>query len=155
MITSDLVFKKADISKHRDIVDFQLCLAKESEGIDLDRNTLEQGVISVFEDSHKGFYYIVENNNEVIGCLLLLKEWSDWRNANILWIHSVYVKKEFREQGVFRKMYSEIKAQVLSNSSYAGIRLFVDRTNKRAISVYRSLGMSDEHYTLFEWEKRL
>jgi len=32
-----------------------------------------------------------------------------------------------------------------------GIRLYVARNNPRAIETYRRLGMTDEHYTTFEW----
>ena len=34
-----------------------------------------------------------------------------------------------------------------------GLRLYVEKKNQPAQKVYRKLGMSDEHYHLFEWMK--
>jgi ribosomal protein S18 acetylase RimI-like enzyme len=34
-----------------------------------------------------------------------------------------------------------------------GIRLYVDKTNIHAQKVYKSIGMIDEHYHMFEWMK--
>ena len=42
---------------------------------------------------------------------------------------------------------------VRESDQYAGLRLYVDKTNLRAIDVYQKLGMSDEHYHLYEWLK--
>jgi ribosomal protein S18 acetylase RimI-like enzyme len=39
------------------------------------------------------------------------------------------------------------------NDSIRGIRLYVDKTNTKAMKVYEKLGMNGEHYGLFEWMK--
>ena len=114
MNKSDIFFEKANISNKSEIINFQLLLAKESEDLNLDEKVLAKGVAAVFNDHSKGSYYVAKYHGETIGCLLLLKEWSDWRNSSVLWIHSVYVRKEFRKQGVFRKMYLEVKDKVLN-----------------------------------------
>ena len=36
---------------------------------------------------------------------------------------------------------------------FAGIRLYVDKTNHNALKTYSSLGMNGEHYSMFEWMK--
>jgi len=136
------------------IVRFQLEMAMETEGIRLQKPIVELGVKAVFNDSSKGVYYVAESGNNPVGSLLTTFEWSDWRNGQILWIQSVFVVKEFRQKGVFKKMYEYIKAKTLDeNHNYRGIRLYVDKTNAAAISVYEKLGMNNHHYETFEWMK--
>ncbi|MEM8964344.1 MAG: GNAT family N-acetyltransferase, partial [Acidobacteriota bacterium] len=98
------------------IVEFQLRMALESEGLTLDRPTLEAGVGAVFTDPNKGRYLIATRregeHTTVVGCLLTLPEWSDWRNGRVLWIHSVYVVPEARGAGVYRRMYRHLQAEV-------------------------------------------
>jgi RimJ/RimL family protein N-acetyltransferase len=48
-------------------------------------------------------------------------------------------------------MYLHLKDRVASDSGLAGLRLYVDKRNARAARVYDALGMSREHYDLFEW----
>jgi len=135
------------------IVDSQLIMAEESEGLKLDRTTLKDGVQAVMDDSSKGIYYIAHNGASAVGMLLCMSEWSDWRNCNVLWVHSVFVEKNHRKKGVFNALYSHLKTMVLGDSSLAGIRLYVDKNNNGAKDVYKKLGMTDEHYSMYEWLK--
>ena len=134
------------------IVDFQLAMAQETEDLALHRPTVEQGVNAVFEDESKGKYYLAKINGETVGALLTTYEWSDWRNGQVLWIQSVFVKKEFRGKGVFKALYKYIR-ELVNNSStnYRGIRLYVDKTNASAQKVYEKLGMHNHHYDTYEW----
>ena len=84
------------------IIDFQIRMAKETEDFALDRPTVEKGVHAVFDDPHKGAYWIAELDGKVVGCLLTVPEWSDWRNGTVLWIHSLYVIPSARRRGIFR-----------------------------------------------------
>ncbi len=138
---------------HAKIVDFQIAMAKETEGIDLERSVVEKGVKAVFEDSQKGKYYIAQVEGEVVASLLTTFEWSDWRNGFVYWIQSVYVTPEFRKKGVYKLMYKHIQDQVVNTSGVNGIRLYVDANNNRAQNVYTKLGMDGDHYRLFEWMK--
>ncbi|MFP5386110.1 MAG: GNAT family N-acetyltransferase [Bacteriovoracia bacterium] len=132
------------------IADFQVKMAFETEnGLKLDPATVNLGVSAVIDDPSKGKYWIAEANGEVVGCLLTVPEWSDWRNGTVLWIHSVYVRPEFRKHGVFKALYQHVK----ETNDLRGIRLYVDKTNLNAKKVYETLGMSCEHYELFEWMK--
>lgn len=136
-----------------DIVKFQYDMAIETEGLYLDKETLTLGVQAVLNDAQKGKYYLVEEGGQNIACLLTTYEWSEWRNGIILWIQSVYVCPEFRKKGVYTTLYQHIKEQVCSVATYKGIRLYADKTNRAAQQVYERLGMSAEHYQLYEWLK--
>lgn len=135
------------------IVESQLKMAMETESLVLEKLTVTLGVQSVFDDPLKGFYIVGEINGVVVSCLMITPEWSDWRNNWMWWIQSVYVVPEMRKSGIFNLMYNFIKELVLNKPDVAGIRLYVDNTNLRAREVYNRIGMSDEHYRLFEWMK--
>jgi GNAT superfamily N-acetyltransferase len=135
------------------LVEFQLRLAEESEGMTLDRPTVGRGVRAVFDDPTKGRYWVAEADGRAVGCLLAVPEWSDWRCATVLWIHSLYVLPEARRQGVFKALYGHLKRQVEESPDLTGLRLYVDKANQAAQQVYQALGMTREHYHLYEWMK--
>lgn len=135
------------------IAEFQIKMALESENLKLDPPTVHLGVSAVFDDPSKGKYWLAELNGEVVGCLLTIPEWSDWRNGTVLWIHSVYVRPEHRKNGIFKKLYLHLKQMVEESKDLRGLRLYVDKGNLVAQAVYDSLGMSGEHYHLYEWLK--
>ncbi len=133
------------------IVDYQLALALETESLELHRPTVELGVAAVFDDPSKGSYWIAQCDGQIVGSLLTIAEWSDWRNGTVLWIHSVYIESQARRRGVFRKMYGHLRQQVETSDDLRGLRLYVDKTNHPAQRVYQSLGMTREHYEMYEW----
>ncbi len=145
-----MTFREAKRTDYKVIAGFQEKMAWETEHFRLDTQTVLKGVEEVFKDSSKGRYYVVEDNGKVISTLLTTFEWSDWRNNFVLWIQSVYVLPEYREKGIFKLMYSEIKKIVKNSDKYSGIRLYVDKTNTKAQKVYEKIGMEGEHYSLFE-----
>jgi GNAT superfamily N-acetyltransferase len=144
---------KANKDHIDDIVGFQISMAAETENLDLDKAIVRSGVFHIFDNDHKGYYLIARMDEKIIASLLVLYEWSDWRNGNVIWVHSVYVKPGFRKKGVFRQMFEQLKQDVNKDDILKGIRLYVDKTNQNAQNVYKSLGMSDQHYNLFEWMK--
>jgi ribosomal protein S18 acetylase RimI-like enzyme len=133
------------------IADFQVHMAEETEHIALDKTVVEKGVQAVFDDPSKGAYWVAESGKQVVGCLLTVPEWSDWRNGTVLWIHSVYVVPEARRLGVYREMYTQLKSEVETSDHLRGLRLYVEKENERAQEVYRAMGMDDTRYHLFEW----
>lgn len=135
------------------IVDFQILMAKETEDFNLDHATVSSGVQHLFHHPEKGNYWVAEENEQIIACTLTMPEWSDWRNGTVLWIHSVYVLETFRGKGIFRSIYDHLKKMVETDASLMGLRLYVERENIDAQKVYEKLGMSAEHYRLYEWMK--
>jgi RimJ/RimL family protein N-acetyltransferase len=145
--------RKAKFKELETIVEFQLLMANETEGIDLDKDIVFMGVEAVFEDIGKGSYYVTEEDEEVLACLLITPEWSEWRNGTVYWIQSVFVKAEHRGKGIFKAMYDYIKKMVQEDPDLKGIRLYVEKENVKAQAVYEKIGMTAEHYKLYEWLK--
>ena len=132
------------------IAGFQVNMACESENLSLDLNTVIAGVAHIFKEPERGFYIIAQDHRKnIVGNLLVLKEWSDWRNTDIWWIHSVYVLPRHRKRDVFRNMLKHVES-LARLSKAAGIRLYVEKDNTNAKKVYTRLGLNDNHYELFE-----
>jgi GNAT superfamily N-acetyltransferase len=147
------IVRKATPSDCPTIARFQERLARETENLLLDPETVKTGVRAVFDDPARGTYYVAETGGEIIACLLTTTEWSDWRNGQIIWIQSVYVLPGYRNKGIFKELFEHIKQLVEGLPVLKGIRLYVDKTNARAIGVYHKCGMDGDHYQMFEWIK--
>lgn len=132
------------------VVEFNAALAWESEAKRLDPERLRAGVAALFQNPSRGFYLVAQGSKFVVGQLLITKEWSDWRNGDFWWIQSVYVKPEFRRQGVYRALHNHILAEAKEGGDVCGVRLYVDRDNHVARRVYASLDMQQSHYDLLE-----
>ena len=146
-----LTVRRANLADAARIVAFQLAMATETQGLSLQPDVVGRGVRAVFDDAGKGEYWVADLDGRTVACLLTVDEWSDWRNATVMWIHSVYVAPEARRRGVFTAMYRHLRERVETSPDLAGLRLYTERTNHAAQSVYEGLGMSREHYHLYEW----
>lgn len=133
------------------IQSFQLAMAEETEGLQLDADTLKKGIAAVFDHPEKGRYYVAQLDGQIVGSLMITYEWSDWRCRTIYWIQSVYVLPEYRRLGVYRALYEYVRQQAEADESVGGIRLYVDSQNHAAQHAYSRLGMNGEHYKVFEW----
>lgn len=147
---SEITIRPACIEDAATITAFQLSMAMETEGLELDGMVLHKGVSAVFEDSRKGSYWIAEADGMAVASLMITREWSDWRNAWVWWFQSVYVVPAYRRKGVFRIMYDHIRREACMAGA-AGLRLYVESTNTTARKTYEAMGMSGSHYTTYEW----
>jgi GNAT superfamily N-acetyltransferase len=149
-----MIIRQATETDSDSIVEFQISMAWETEQLQLSEPTVIRGVAAVFQDEAKGIYYVAETEGKVVGSLLTTFEWSDWRNGTVLWIQSVYVRPEYRKRSIFSRLYKYIQEKVASNPDLRGIRLYADKSNTAAHGVYEHLGMTAEHYQMYEWMKK-
>jgi len=145
-----VIIRKAVPGDSEKIVSFQLAMASETEDLSLDATIVTRGVNGVFESPGRGQYFVAEDSGVVIASLLITYEWSDWRNTDVWWFQSVYVIPSYRRRGIFRLMYSYIK-QEAERLNIAGLRLYVESNNEPARKTYEAMGMSSQHYTMYEW----
>ena len=132
------------------IATFNRNLAWETEKLRLNRRVVDRGVRALLQDTSKGIYFVAEQNGEIVGQLMITYEWSDWRNGKIWWIQSVYVASEFRQQGVFRKLFHHVEKLGRSRRDVCGLRLYVEKNNRRAHHAYERLAMKHTHYEIYE-----
>ena len=148
---NDLVsVRKADIADAALLAGFNSALAQETEGKTLDPKKILAGVTRLLADSRHGFYIVAEVNGQVAGCLMITYEWSDWRNGVFWWVQSVYVKPEYRRQGIYRRLYNHIRDQARCDGDVCGIRLYAENDNAAAQRTYEKLGMSPANYKMYE-----
>jgi ribosomal protein S18 acetylase RimI-like enzyme len=132
------------------LVEFNQAMALETEGKRLDSKILKSGVEAVFADEKKGFYVVAEDENEIVGALMVTFEWSDWRSNWFWWIQSVYILPNVRGRGIYRLLYEFVKRKAEESGSVCGFRLYVEKENVRAQKVYEKLGMDESHYLMYE-----
>jgi|SRR5688572_23744420 len=135
------------------LVEFNLAMALETEGKELNAATLKPGVQAVFADKNKGFYVVAEQSSLIVGGLLVTSEWSDWRNKWFWWIQSVYITPDYRGQSLYRRLYDYVKGLASERGDVSGFRLYVEHDNEHAQRVYEKVGMTRSHYVLYEEEK--
>jgi GNAT superfamily N-acetyltransferase len=132
---------------------FQLRMAEETEHLQLEEEVVADGVIQLLRDRSKGFYLVAENDNEdVMGCLIITYEWSDWRNGWIWWIGSLFVEKIYRKHGIFRLLLDKVM-DLAKDHEVRAIRLYVDKENDSARKAYLRSGFKGSNYEVFEYEK--
>ena len=130
------------------IARYNAALAWESEHKRLDEAVLLRGVRAVLADPAKGFYTLAERGGEVVGQVMVTFEWSDWRDGWYWWVQSVYVREDARRGGVFRALFEHLRAAAVADPAVIGVRLYVERDNRRAQETYRALGLTEEPYLL-------
>jgi ribosomal protein S18 acetylase RimI-like enzyme len=129
---------------------FNIAMARETEDKVLSPAKVRAGMRAVIRHPDHGFYLVAELEGQIAGSLLVTREWSDWRNGVFWWIQSVYVPPEFRKRGIYRALYDAVKALAKSSPEVCGFRLYVERNNRAARSVYSKLGMGETEYRIYE-----
>ncbi len=131
------------------VVAWNRALCDETEDFQLEESTVRAGVERVLSGAVGARYLVAERDSEPAGQMMLTTEWSDWRNTEVWWIQSVYVPPEHRRSGVYRALHGHA-AHLAKRAGVAGLRLYVETTNTRAMRTYERMGMTAEHYRMYE-----
>jgi GNAT superfamily N-acetyltransferase len=149
-----ILVRFADREDVDSIVAFSEALARETEGRRLDRTRLREGTLCLLGAPEHGFYVVGElvegGRRQLVGQLMITFEWSDWRNGVFWWVQSVYVDPAWRRQGVYRAMHDHIVTRAKADPKVCGIRLYVERDNRTAQTVYQRVGLVPSAYTVYE-----
>jgi ribosomal protein S18 acetylase RimI-like enzyme len=145
-----IAIRRAIVPDAQALIDFNCAMALETERKELLPEVIGAGVRSLLANPAAGFYLVAEADDQVVGALMLTKEWSDWRNGSFWWIQSVYVRPQYRRRRIYTQLYRHVKELAASDSGVCGFRLYVESENGQAQAVYRALGMSETHYRVFE-----
>lgn len=139
----------ATLNDSKIIAAFNKANAFETEHKILQDDVAILGVENLIKQPQYGFYIVNEIDNEIISSLMITYEWSDWRNALIWWIQSVFVKPEFRNKGAFKSMLQFIE-NLAKEHHVNCIRLYMEKDNKIAHQVYLKNNFKTEDYLIFE-----
>jgi len=144
-----MFIRLATLDDAKNIAENNVLLANESENLEIPFETTLDGIKGVISDPGKGFYLIVEEDDIIIGQMMITFEWSDWKNKTIWWLQSVYVKENYRIKGIFKHLIKEMN-NMASENNVDIIRLYVHNDNINAIQTYRHMGMKKKPYTIYQ-----
>ena len=145
-----MIIRQAMAQDAAELAEFNINMALESEGVRLIPEVIRAGVENMIAHPERGFYLVVELDNGIQASLMVTTEWSDWRNGMFWWIQSVYVRPDYRRQGLYRELYERVKELAEQEPSVCGYRLYVERDNRSAQKTYANLGMLETDYRIFE-----
>jgi GNAT superfamily N-acetyltransferase len=149
-VSDELLIRIAEDRDIETLAKFNMALAWETEDKKLDAAVVTRGLQKLLKNSQYGFYTVAEVAGQVVGCIMITYEWSDWRCGLFWWIQSVYVDPEFRRQGVFRRLYEYLKEKASRETHVCGFRLYVEHFNHAGQSTYTGVGMKEISYKFFE-----
>lgn len=132
------------------LVDGNVRLAQETEGLRLDPAVVAAGVEAFLRHPERGRYLVAEATGRVVGQLAITLEWSDWWNGWYWWIQSVYVQADWRGRGVLSTLFQEVVRQARAEGDVAAIRLYMEEHNQQARAAYLKLGMKFSGYQVLE-----
>lgn len=145
----NLAIRPAAPADSETITAFNVEMARESEGLRLDRDTVRRGVEKSLSDPSLGRYYLAHGGGEALGQIRVTLEWSDWNNAHYWWIQNVYVVPSARRRGVYSALHHHVK-NLAGAAGACGLQLYVDAQNEGAQRAYEKLRMARSHYLIFE-----
>lgn len=134
------------------LVSFTLAEAREAEGIERSAERVTEGVLVGLEDPAVAMYWVMENPDaSLVGSISVVREWSDWNGAYYWWIQSLYIKPEFRGQGLLEPLIEVVREEAKRQGALE-LRLYAHRSNGRALSAYRREGFRELPYQVMSLE---
>ena len=131
---------------------FNVALAQETEQIELTKDIVFKGVLNLLDHPQYGFYVVAQRERDdiIMGSLMITYEWSDWRNGVLWWVQSVFVRPEYRRQGVLKKLFTFLREKAQQQDNVCGFRLYVEQNNQNALVGYERVGMNKTGYYMYE-----
>ena len=149
-MSQNIMIRMGNLEDANTIANFNVELARESENIILDPATVNKGVHALLENPQYGFYVVAERDGFIMGSLMITYEWSDWRNGVLWWVQSVFVRPEYRRQGVLRNIFTFLREKAKQQGNVCGFRLYVEKNNHNAQTGYERFGMKKAGYDMYE-----
>lgn len=132
------------------IASYNVSMAMESENKTIPFEQLRRGVARGMGLGEEVRYFMGEIDQRPAGTLMVTREWSDWRDAWVWWLQSVYVDPDYRGQGVFRAMLDHVTELAKSTPDVIGLRLYVEDDNDLAQATYQRTGFDDAGYRILK-----
>ena len=154
MTRYDIQIRLAESKDIEVLAEFNIAIARQTEQMELAPATVTAGVKRLLDNPQYGFYIVAEAAGQVIGCLMVTYEWSDWRCGLFWWIQSVYVRPEFRRQRVFKQMYEFLRQRAGREPDVCGFRLYFEQSNTVAQAAYAKVGLKRTSYGVLQREFR-
>lgn len=82
--------------------------------------------------------FVFEEKDQIAGYSMLAKSYSTEFGGNCIWIEDLYIKTEYRGSGIGTQFFSYLEEKC--DKDIVRLRLEVERSNERAIEVYKKCG---------------
>ena len=98
----------------------------------------------IISDSPYADGYIFDHNGEIAGYALLSFTYSNEAGGLVLLIEEVYILPEYQGRGLGKEFLAFVEKTY--RSEVALIRLEVEKTNKKALQLYKKVGFTNVDY---------
>lgn len=139
-------FRRAIPSDLEKIAELLIPFCEEYHQKQVTQEIARKGIAHLFENPHLGRYYVCEEENRLVGYLMVFFEWSDWRAGNMYYLEAVYTLPEYRKRGVFKSLYKHMYDEAVKENSV--LRTIVGTTFP--VEALKKIGLQESHYNLLE-----
>ena len=140
--------RNANLDNLDKLVEFVVAEANEAEGIVKSPDIVLNGIKVGLENPDIARYWIIENENEnPVGSVSVVKEWSDWNSGFYWWIQSMFILPAYRGMKLMEALLKEVQSAA-QNENAIELRLYIHKDNTRAIKAYQKAGFSDADYNM-------
>lgn len=146
-----IAVRRATLSDLETLVDFTAQEAIEAEGEVKLPETLKKGIEIALLDPSKALYWVLCENEKVVGSVSVLKEWSDWNAGFYWWIQSMYLAPCQRGKGRIKLLINAVLEEMEEQQGLE-LRLYVHSENERAINAYQKFGFSSSEYQIMTFK---
>lgn len=144
--------RRATIDDLPHILNFIAQEAEESEGRVADLSKLQTGISTALNNESIAMYWVLINHDgQPVGCISVIKEWSDWNAGYYWWIQSLFITPAHRGNGLLKVMLDTVTAEAKS-ASCLEIRLYVHRDNTVAVRAYKKANFQPSDYQIMTME---
>jgi len=138
----ELEYGKATDSEMEEI--YSLAGENRAEATGIQEYNNQEAMIAAYQDSleHGAYFLVARTEAELIGWVLVDRSMDWFTHKDIGWISDVYVKNEFRKQGVAKDLIEQSLVE-FKHLGYDDVRLNVFCFNEKAIRLYEKIGFRD------------
>ena len=145
--------RRADLKDLSYLVKFTAEEAREAEGSIKIPDTLEKGITKALEDDSVALYWVlVDDQNNPVGSVSAIKEWSDWNAGYYWWIQSMYLSPNQRGKGRMALLLDAVKYEMEQQQGLE-LRLYVHEDNRAAIRAYEKSEFVHSKYKIMTLSK--
>ena len=147
----EFIIRQAVMADLEAVVPLVAAITEETEDRSVPTDLLTISTKTVLDSPDTGFCLVADAGGQVVGVVLVTYIWSYFRNGTNWWIQAVYVRPDWRRQGIYTSLYDRVYEAAQGSADAIGIGLRVDPTNDVAKRTYSSLGMSEtkSHYETY------
>ena len=136
-MSDHIILKKAtsnDADKIGEVFDLYRQFYKKVSDVELCKKYIKERL-----DNNEADIFFLENSNDCIGLVQLYTTFDSLELSKKIVLYDLYVKSEFRTQGLGKKLMSAA-LEFAKKNKISGIELSTEKNNTTAQSLYEGLG---------------